>query len=257
MEYIYYIGETAAAKTRHSQPKRCFPFTVLVYVIQGMYFCTVEAETVAVREGQLLVVPPFVYHDVCMTADGVLDWAHIAAFSQGSEMLTHYRVPRVISGEAAKRLRKAVIAANESAKAEGLQRALLCDAAVATAYAELLTLSVPLCVGRKADATVEQVAAQVTERPERPFTLEEMAACAGLSVSAFSARFRTRYGMAPQRYFLEWRIKQSTYLLLRGAGVAETAARLGFYDAYHFSRTFRRHIGCSPTEYVRTHTIEV
>ena len=61
MEYTCYIGETAASKTPHTQKKRCFPFTVLVYVAQGVYFCTADGETVAVQAGEVLVVPPFVY----------------------------------------------------------------------------------------------------------------------------------------------------------------------------------------------------
>ena len=257
MKYTYYYGETGAPKTPHAQKNRCFPFTVLVYVVQGEYLCTADGALFAVQPGQVLAVPPFVYHDVRMTAAGVLDWAHIAASSQGGELLSHCTVPRVITGEAAARLRDAVVRVNTSAHADGVRRVLRCDAAVAEAYGELLALFWPMCTDSRQDAVIDSVCARAAGQLGRPYTLEQLAQQADMSVSTFSARFRARYGMAPHRYFLELRIKQATYLLLRGTGVAQTAAQLGFYDAYHFSRTFKRRIGCSPPEYVRTHTIGV
>ena len=37
--------------------------------------------------------------------------------------------------------------------------------------------------------------------------------------------------------------------------VCEVAEQTGYYDAYHFSRQFKKIIGVSPSAYAKTHTI--
>ena len=41
-----------------------------------------------------------------------------------------------------------------------------------------------------------------------------------------------------------------------GRRVGEVAEQTGDYDAYHFSRQFKRIIGISPSDYAKTHTID-
>ncbi len=257
VEYTRFHGETNAHKMPHEQKNRCFPFVVLVYVVKGTYFCTIDGNLITISEGQMLVVPPFTYHDVCMKESGVLHWAHISVISQQGDVLSQFCVPNVVAGEQALRLRDAVIRANKSVNTEGLCGTFLRDSAVADAYRELITLATPTRSHDKYDLLIDSVREQVAGQLGNPYTLKKLASMANMSESTFSARFRKLYGTSPMRYFLDLRIKQATYLLLRGMSVSQTASQLGFYDTYHFSHCFKRHIGCNPTEYVATHTIEV
>ena len=72
----------------------------------------------------------------------------------------------------------------------------------------------------------------------------------GISVDHFSALFRASTGYGPTDYYQRRRVHRACQLLLNPApSVTEVAADLGFSDAPHFCRVFKRYKGMTPTEY--------
>ncbi len=88
--------------------------------------------------------------------------------------------------------------------------------------------------------------------PDAEWTLERMAALAGMSRSAFAAAFKTATGTTPAAYSLDWKLNVATSLLRAGRPVKQVALELGFADAPTFSRAFRRRTGDSPREGLNT-----
>jgi len=84
-------------------------------------------------------------------------------------------------------------------------------------------------------------------------TLEDLARIAEVSRFHFARQFRIRTGESPMGYLLRTRIERAKDVLRKddGATVAGIAAMLGFADQSHFTRTFRRFVGTSPTDYRR------
>ena len=84
-------------------------------------------------------------------------------------------------------------------------------------------------------------------------TLEDLARIAEVSRFHFARQFRIRTGESPMGYLLRTRIERAKDVLRKdhGATVADIAAMLGFADQSHFTRTFRRFVGTSPTDYRR------
>ena len=84
------------------------------------------------------------------------------------------------------------------------------------------------------------------------FTLESLAASAGMSRFHFARLFRITIGCSPMEYLMRKRIERGKAMLVRGeVSVCDIAAMLGFCDQSHFTRTFRRLIGMSPRDYAR------
>lgn len=81
--------------------------------------------------------------------------------------------------------------------------------------------------------------------------LEEAAARANLSESRFTVLFKQAMNRAPGAYWQSLRLRRAHELLSAGATPAETAAELGFYDVFHFNRSFKRHFGATPAEFQR------
>lgn len=81
-------------------------------------------------------------------------------------------------------------------------------------------------------------------------SLAAVAARLGCSEQVFRKRFRALAGTAPGAW-RERRRLDAACALLRAHPVAEVAARLGFCDAFHFSRRFRRRFGLPPLAYRR------
>jgi AraC family transcriptional regulator len=78
--------------------------------------------------------------------------------------------------------------------------------------------------------------------------LAELAALARLSEDHFVRAFKAAVGQTPHQYVLGRRIAHAQRLLERGAlPIAAVARAAGFGGASHFSASFRRLVGTSPT----------
>jgi AraC-like DNA-binding protein len=90
--------------------------------------------------------------------------------------------------------------------------------------------------------------------PARSWTVDQLAKKAALSRSAFFERFTRAVGLPPMEYLLAWRMAVAKNLLRgRDVRLAEVAERVGYGSASTFSTAFSRHVGQSPSRYVREH----
>ncbi len=84
------------------------------------------------------------------------------------------------------------------------------------------------------------------------WTVAALAELAGMSRSAFAARFSDRLGCAPMEYLARWRIAIARDALKRGGKpLAQIADEIGFESASAFSTAFRRRVGCAPGAFSR------
>lgn len=85
------------------------------------------------------------------------------------------------------------------------------------------------------------------------WTVAELAKLAGMSRSAFAARFATTLGCAPMEYVSRWRIALAQDALSRGgARLDGIAQQIGYESASAFSTAFRRRVGRSPGMFARS-----
>ncbi|MBQ7755937.1 MAG: helix-turn-helix transcriptional regulator [Oscillospiraceae bacterium] len=81
-------------------------------------------------------------------------------------------------------------------------------------------------------------------------SLAEIAASGFVSRSTCCEIFRKYTDKTPIEYLTEYRISKSSELLIAsGLNVTEIAQRCGFSGSSYFTETFRKVIGCTPTEY--------
>jgi len=103
-----------------------------------------------------------------------------------------------------------------------------------------------------ADARLAVAIRQMHERPNQPWTVEQLARQAALSRSAFFERFTRAVGMPPMEYLLSWRMALAKNLLReRDQGVAEVAEHVGYSSASTFSTAFSRYVGQPPARFAR------
>lgn len=88
------------------------------------------------------------------------------------------------------------------------------------------------------------------QRYDESQSSEHLAAMAGLSVSQFERRFRRAFGSSPHQYLIRVRVENAANRLLESnQTVSAIALECGFYDHAHFSRSFRRIMNVSPSDY--------
>jgi AraC family transcriptional regulator of arabinose operon len=94
---------------------------------------------------------------------------------------------------------------------------------------------------------IAAVIAVLRERLDSQFTVRELAAVADLSPAHFAARFRRATGHPPLDYHIRLKLRAAAELLDTTAlPIAAVARRVGYDDAFYFSRRFRAAHGISP-----------
>lgn len=89
--------------------------------------------------------------------------------------------------------------------------------------------------------------------PARQWSVEELAAEAALSRSAFHARFAAVLGLPPMQYLSQWRLQEASRRLLESDDpVLEVALAAGYGSEASFSRAFRRLTGSPPAQWRRS-----
>ncbi len=97
------------------------------------------------------------------------------------------------------------------------------------------------------DARLGRALTAFHRAPGQPWRLQELAAAAGMSRSAFSDQFHKIVGMAPVRYIAQWRMLVAAIRLRTSSeSVAQVAAALGYQTEAAFRRAFKRHHGIGP-----------
>lgn len=122
---------------------------------------------------------------------------------------------------------------------------------VLRSYVDTLAADEGTWFGGLRDDAIREALGRFHRNPEMPWTIERLAAVAGMSRSTFAGKFRTLVGRTPADYVLRWRIHLSANYLREGATVSSCAARVGFLTDAAFSNAFVRVMGVRPGAYRR------
>jgi AraC-like DNA-binding protein len=82
------------------------------------------------------------------------------------------------------------------------------------------------------------------------WTVEEMAALVGLGTTTFTEKVKSYSGFTPLNYLITIRISEAIRLLKQNnLSVTDIALDVGFYSSQHFSTTFKKLTGSTPSEF--------
>ena len=125
--------------------------------------------------------------------------------------------------------------------------------AVATYLAQRYSSTAPKLLvykGGLSRSQLNRVFEYIEEHLAEGVGLSDLAAAAELSVYHFARQFRQSTGMAPHQYVLQRKIERAKETLRDPRkSILEASARVGFDDQSHFTKTFRRLVGITPTEF--------
>lgn len=165
-------------------------------------------------------------------------------------------IPRVQGAEIIARRLIAECDAAPSAGPERLLSLALCQALLVELFVHITRCA--LAAERSAAAPgvrpeIREVLAWLPRRLDDPPGLEAMAARAGLSPMHFAAEFRKATGRTPLEHLTRLRVEAAARRLSADVetSITDIALDLGFCSPQYFSGVFRRHLGCTPTQWRR------
>jgi len=102
------------------------------------------------------------------------------------------------------------------------------------------------------DRFVGRALALMHERPDRDWTVDELAAAVGLSRSSLAQRFTDYLGQPPIQYLTRWRLTIAAQRLgNETTSLARIAADSGYESEAAFNRAFKRELGVPPAAWRR------
>ncbi|MEM7731055.1 MAG: AraC family transcriptional regulator [Pseudomonadota bacterium] len=107
--------------------------------------------------------------------------------------------------------------------------------------------------GRFTSAHHRRVLAHVRANLDRTIAVEDLAREVGMSPSSFARTFKEVIGRTPMQFVLSYRIEQALGMMDGAATpLGEVALACGFADQAHFSRSFKKLMGVTPSAYLAT-----
>lgn len=102
------------------------------------------------------------------------------------------------------------------------------------------------------DPQVGTALSAVHDSVKTSWTVESLAETAGMSRSAFAARFKELLGQTPLEYVTEWRMQKAMQLLQqRDKKLIDVARSVGYESDAAFSKAFKRVVGANTGEYIK------
>ena len=108
--------------------------------------------------------------------------------------------------------------------------------------------------GRDFPKTFMKLEQELRRNLSHQWTVEEMASLAGLGTTLFNEKVKSYSGFSPLSYLINIRISEAIKMLKRpDINLTDIALDTGFYSSQHFSTTFKKLTGYTPSEFRKNH----
>lgn len=96
------------------------------------------------------------------------------------------------------------------------------------------------------DPRLGPAVAAIHERPDKLWTLEDLAQVAGMSRARFAEHFKSVSGLTPMDYLSQCRMTIAQHMLRQGKPIKSIAATIGYNSPVAFGRAFTKIVGQNP-----------
>jgi AraC-like DNA-binding protein len=222
------------------------PGIEVVGVLQGQVEAVASELSWRASKGEMLAIPPHVLHSWYAIGEAKLSVLHILRFPQAlTDRLLPGCKPRLIGFTEPQFIEYEALFARFTTLSDEATPQLV---RLQRAYLEAFILSL---LEERQDPTwvaMHGVASHMQDHMQQALTIADVARHFSLSEVTLRRRFREAFGMSPKHYLLELRLNQAQHLLTTtDLSIQEIALQMGFFDLAHFSSTFRKHYGLSPS----------
>lgn len=258
---LVYVG-VAERDYRAQWPMDALPGYELACVLEGSLWLWLDEQCLCAGPGDVFVVPPRTRHREETPPDSFTEAIYLGAVlrsTSGRERLFPLPLAALVhvgrGHVVEQRLRQIVT----ELQADQPGCSPIVDGAVLEIFYHLARASAgdEVRAGRRREEVTSpgfatEAQDYLNRRYAEPLTIDEVARHFHFSRQYFTKLFRRLVGQSPHAYLTEVRLREARVLLEQTTlPIHEIAARVGFADPYYFTRTFRQHLGLTPTQYRR------
>jgi len=242
--------------------RRTTPFFHLIIVASGrLRVRLADARATWLEAGMGMVIAPHCVHDLDTEVPTTLCWADFQLTFFGIMPLTDLlglptRLPQTGLAALQETVRRmaALQASPPQDRALALRAIHAAQAGFLQSILGLATWSHP---GGQRDSAVRRLAPLIQAMSSRLGDAWSRATCArvaGVGPTRLTALFINATGLPPARFLSRMRLQRAQELLVTDDDtLSGIASRLGYHDAFHFSKRFKSHVGIAPAHYRRAY----
>ena len=230
------------------------PNNKFYYVVDGEIEITTEEGRYVATAGDLMLIPAGKKHSYNLTDKryAKLFWFHFDFLINDKNFFDVYSVPLKIKVPNKKHVTTLFNAVYKHAN----NRLPLDKISLVNNINALVSYYVSNCHYREnameqtdIDSVIDYIRKHYNER----FSVETLSQLANFTPTYFIRKFRDYTGYSPIYYTNVVKLEEAKYLLEQTSDpINVIMEKVGFYDAAHFSKIFKKHYGFSPTKYRET-----
>ena len=107
----------------------------------------------------------------------------------------------------------------------------------------------PACNGLVMRSKLDRISDWERRARECGYSPSKVAAAVGVTLRLLEIFFQERFGLGPHEWILRVRMQDAAAMLVAGGSVKSVADKVGYKQASHFSREFKRCFAVPPAHY--------
>ncbi len=258
LNFEFFSGDVTPIAADHCTGWRQLPFYVLVNNHGTFSKVETPEKNYRVNDGESYVLQPNRLHRLTTLGGDapVSIWCHFRlTLYQGIDFVEFFELPDKFKPPVSDRIREYCRVLVSDKPADPLLRLLHLKTAGFTLANEILRhctqrsgADEKISLLNRLSPAIDYMSRHYRSRP----CLGEVARRVNLSESRFTVLFKQIMHVSPGEYWQSLRMMKAQEMLYRAEStVEETAAELGFYDVFHFSRQYKKKFGMTPAEFLR------
>lgn len=225
------------------------------YICEGSGRITLDGKHIYPQSGQLFFAPAGIVQSFSVTNSSpfTMYWCHFTSNIELHPLFRSIGIPNLIYVDDSSRLLGYFLQLIDNSNQNGLTTTIKIQSALLEMVAFYIDHA---CLEARKDVNVLSInklldtIQYIDANLNKDMTIFELSQTVHFHPNYFIRFFKTHFGVSPMRYIYVRRMEKAKEMLLGSSmSIHEVAHLTGFHDASHFSTSFKKHVGVSPSEF--------
>ncbi len=248
----FYIGNEITLTPSWHDKNVILPNSKLFYILEGEIFIQTPSGSFVAKSGDMVLIPAGVKHSFRLTKlnHAKKCWFHFDISKGSNGFFENLSLPykiKVGKNDFIKSTFDSIFFHSKTSLEED-------RLSVASGVFTLISFYLKKCNYIKnessADDEIDSVILYIKNHYEENLSLKTLSNHANLSPNYFVRKFKERTGYSPLQFVNVMKMERAKYLIEQSDhSIGKIMEQLGFYDASHFSKLFKKYCGYSPKNF--------